>query len=100
MSHKWLDICWETTECNGEETTAIHPRTNAAFLVPIDPEHVEIIEVTLAWTVTFEQPGFQTDVRSVTTAWFAGLATFETLPAVRCHRQFALVTMSQMSVPK
>jgi serine/threonine protein kinase len=24
------------------------------------------------WTVTFEQPGFQTEVRSVTTAWFAG----------------------------
>lgn len=24
------------------------------------------------WTVTFEQPGFQTQVRSVTTAWFAG----------------------------
>lgn len=27
--------------------------------VPIDPEQVEIIEVALAWTVTFEQPGFQ-----------------------------------------
>jgi serine/threonine protein kinase, bacterial len=24
------------------------------------------------WTVTFEQPGFQTEVRSVTTAWVAG----------------------------
>jgi hypothetical protein len=24
------------------------------------------------WTVTFEQPGFQTQIRSVTTAWFAG----------------------------
>jgi serine/threonine protein kinase len=24
------------------------------------------------WTVTFEQPGFQTQMRSVTTAWFAG----------------------------
>jgi hypothetical protein len=24
------------------------------------------------WTVTFEQPGFQTEVRSVTTAWLAG----------------------------
>lgn len=24
------------------------------------------------WTVTFEQPGFQTQVRSVTNAWFAG----------------------------
>jgi serine/threonine-protein kinase len=24
------------------------------------------------WTVTFEQPGFQTQVRTVTTAWFAG----------------------------
>ena len=24
------------------------------------------------WTVTFEQPGFQTKVRSVTTAWVAG----------------------------
>jgi hypothetical protein len=24
------------------------------------------------WTVTFEQPGFQTEVQSVTTAWFAG----------------------------
>ena len=24
------------------------------------------------WTVTFEQSGFQTEVRSVTTAWFAG----------------------------
>ena len=24
------------------------------------------------WAVTFEQPGFQTEVRSVTTAWFAG----------------------------
>jgi len=24
------------------------------------------------WTVTFEQPGFQIHVRSVTTAWFAG----------------------------
>jgi hypothetical protein len=24
------------------------------------------------WTVTFEQPGFQIQVRSVTTAWFAG----------------------------
>ena len=24
------------------------------------------------WTVTFEQPGFQTQVRSVTSAWFAG----------------------------
>jgi hypothetical protein len=24
------------------------------------------------WTVTFEQPGFQTQVRSVSTAWFAG----------------------------
>lgn len=24
------------------------------------------------WTVTFEQPGFQTQLRSVTTAWFAG----------------------------
>jgi len=73
MSHKWLDIFWETTECKSEETTAIHPRRNAELLVPIDPEHVEIVEVTLAWTVTFEQPGFQTDVRSVTTAWFAGL---------------------------
>jgi hypothetical protein len=26
----------------------------------------------LLWTVTFEQPGFQTQVRSVTSAWFAG----------------------------
>lgn len=25
-----------------------------------------------SWTVTFEQPGFQTQVQSVTTAWFAG----------------------------
>jgi hypothetical protein len=24
------------------------------------------------WAVTFEQPGFQTQVRSVSTAWFAG----------------------------
>ncbi len=26
----------------------------------------------LLWTVTFEQPGFQTQVRSVSNAWFAG----------------------------
>jgi hypothetical protein len=26
------------------------------------------------WTITFEQPGFQTQVRSVTTAWFAAAA--------------------------
>ncbi|TAM69152.1 serine/threonine protein kinase [Mycobacterium sp.] len=31
-----------------------------------------INRTTPLWTVTFEQPGFQTQVRSVTTAWFAG----------------------------